>query len=115
MCQFCAQHGDGKKWYLTMENYSRELLEQEQRIEYMLHFANGFEENVPKSLARMDWLKHSPFDPLSRPVLELNYKTNHYGHVLPIEDVELILEKVDAIARVECVCRRVTAGVRNAR
>ena len=26
MCEFCTKHGEGKKWYEIMENYSRELL-----------------------------------------------------------------------------------------
>ena len=26
MCEFCTKHGEGKKWYLQMRNYSREWL-----------------------------------------------------------------------------------------
>jgi len=26
MCEFCAEHAEGRKWYLEMKNYSRELL-----------------------------------------------------------------------------------------
>ena len=26
MCEFCAEHGEGKKLYLQMKNYSDELL-----------------------------------------------------------------------------------------
>ena len=29
MCEFCTKHGEGKKWYLQMKNYSRELLLEE--------------------------------------------------------------------------------------
>ncbi len=25
MCEFCDKHGEGKKWYLRAENYSRDL------------------------------------------------------------------------------------------
>jgi len=46
MCEFCVKHGDGKKWYLAMENYSRELLHQQDRIGYMSYFANTFEERI---------------------------------------------------------------------
>ncbi len=35
MCEFCTQHGEeGEKWYLTMENYSPELLDQNDRRKY---------------------------------------------------------------------------------
>jgi hypothetical protein len=26
MCEFCAEHSEGRKWYLEMKNYSSELL-----------------------------------------------------------------------------------------
>jgi hypothetical protein len=26
MCEFCLEHGKGRKWYLEMKNYSAELL-----------------------------------------------------------------------------------------
>jgi hypothetical protein len=26
MCEFCHQHGEGKKWYLQAKNYSDDLL-----------------------------------------------------------------------------------------
>ena len=25
MCEFCTEHGEGKKWYLQMKNYAKEL------------------------------------------------------------------------------------------
>ena len=38
MCQFCHEHGDGKKWYLQAENYSAELLNNLERR----RFIDGF-------------------------------------------------------------------------
>ena len=29
MCEFCIQHGDGKKWYLQAKHYAEELLTEE--------------------------------------------------------------------------------------
>ena len=29
MCEFCKEHGEGKKWYFEMKNYSEELLHEE--------------------------------------------------------------------------------------
>lgn len=29
MCEFCTEHGEGKKWYLEMKNYADELLHEE--------------------------------------------------------------------------------------
>lgn len=115
MCEFCVQHGDGKKWYLTLKNYSRELLEEEDRVDYMLDFANGFEERTPPGLAKMEAVKQSPLHSLAKPFLVQHYRRMHYGQVLPMEEVEQVLEQVDGIARIACVCRRVTTGQKNAR
>lgn len=115
MCQFCAQHGDGKKWYLTMSNYSRELIEQDARVDYMLDFANRFQERMPRKLQTFEHIKHSPLRELSKPLFIRSQKQNHFGQVVPIEEIELILDQVDAIARVECVCRMVTTGRKDAR
>jgi len=115
MCEFCVQHGDGKKWYLAMQNYSRELLEQDDRIAYMQHFANTFEARVPGDLSMLARLKQTPLHGLSRPVFERVQRKNHFGQVVPIEEIEIILRQVDGIARLPCVCRMVTAGVKDAR
>lgn len=38
------------------------------------------------------------------------HKKEHFGQVVPIEDVEAIFGIVNSIVRVPCVCRRVTVG-----
>lgn len=115
MCQFCVQHGDGQKWYLAMKNYSRELLEQDQRIEYMAEFVNTFEERVPKELKRLEAITEGPFARIVKPYIKRVEKRIHYGQVVPVEEVEQILKNVDNIARLPCVCRRVTTGQKEAR
>lgn len=115
MCEFCVQHGDGQKWYLAMKNYSRELLERDHRMEYMAEFANTFEQRIPAALDRLESLSRSPFRFLAKPLLTRHQKLNHYGQVVPIEEIEQILMQMDGIARLPCVCRRVTAGRKEAR
>ena len=100
MCEFCVKHGDGEKWYLTMENYSRELLEQDDRLGYMLHFANTFEERVPGDLAMLARIKRSPLRTLARPFFERSQRINHFGQVVPIEEIVTILRRVDGIATI---------------
>lgn len=31
MCEFCKEHGEGKKWYLQAKNYRRELWNEERK------------------------------------------------------------------------------------
>jgi NAD-dependent dihydropyrimidine dehydrogenase PreA subunit len=115
MCEFCVQHGEGKKWYLAMENYSRDLLEQNGRIEYAADFLNSFHVRTPPSLRQLDTVRSTPWMKLLRPILISRQKKNHYGQVVPIEEVEQILKQVEGVVRLPCVCRRVTTGNFNAR
>ena len=115
MCEFCTQHGEGNKWYLNMENYSRDLLEQDNRRDYIVQFLNTFEANTPASIASVDNLSRSPIAPLSRWFLSRNAKRDHFGQVLPIEDVEQVFNLVTEVVRLPCVCRKVTTGNKNAR
>lgn len=115
MCEFCVKHGDGKKWYLTMKNYSQELLHREDRIEYMSYFANTFEERVPRKLDQIEKLSRLPFRNIVKPFLTRIQKRDHFGQIVPLEDIEQILAQVDGIMRLSCPCRRVTTGQKNAR
>lgn len=115
MCEFCVQHGEGKKWYLAMQNYSRELLDQDSRLDYLAHFANEFTTRVPGNLAWLERLSHTPLHGPAKPFLKHQLQRDHYGQVVPLEEVEQILRQVDGIVRLPCVCRRVTTGDQNAR
>jgi ferredoxin len=115
MCEFCAQHGEGKKWYLRMENYSSDLLDQDGRRDYMTEFLNGFERRVPPEIAQVERLARTPLAGPMRWFLTRAQKPNHFGQAVPIEDVERILGLVAGVIRLPCVCRKVTAGKPDAR
>ena len=115
MCEFCTQHGEGEKWYLTMENFSIELLDQNNRRNYAADFLNGFHTRVPRSIRQLDKIRKTPLMKLAKPILTHVQKADHYGQVVPIEDVEKIFERVQGAVRLPCVCRRVTTGNMNAR
>lgn len=115
MCEFCTQHGEGKVWYLAMKNYSLDLLDESHRREYAAEFLNGFHRRVPKSIEQLNRIRRTPLMALARPVLTHMQKRDHYGQVVPMEDVEKIFEMVQGAVRLPCVCRRVTTGNMNAR
>jgi len=115
MCEFCTQHGEGKKWYLNMENYSRDLFEQDGRREYMAHFLNTFEERTPASVAQVEALSRTPLAWSMNRYLTKAQKRSHFGQVVPIEEVEQIFKLVAGVIRLPCVCRKVTTGNKNAR
>ena len=98
-----------------MKNYSRELLEQDNRLEYMADFANTFEQQMPAAMDELEKLSHSPLRAVAKPLLTRRQKREHYGQVVPIEEIEQILKQMDGIARLPCVCRRLTTGQKEAR
>ncbi len=116
MCEFCIQHGEGKKWYLDMRNYSRELWAQEGRAEFMTDYGARFEERYTKRVALLDALVNKPVvGRLFRRMAIRNQKTEHWGQVVPIEDLEQVVDLQDSIVRFPCVCRILTTGHREAR
>jgi ferredoxin len=98
-----------------MENYSRELLDQNERRKYAAEFLNGFDKRTPANIKQLDMIRRTPLMKLAKPILTRNQKQDHYGQVVPIEDVEKIFELVQGAIRLPCVCRRVTTGNMNAR
>ncbi len=115
MCDFCTQHGEGKKWYLAVENYARDLLDQDGRREYIAHFLNHFVEEKGPGIRQLEAVMRTPLYPAVRTVLQRNARRNHFGQVVTIEEVEQILAIVGEVVRLPCVCRRLTTGRMDAR
>jgi NAD-dependent dihydropyrimidine dehydrogenase PreA subunit len=116
MCQFCVEHGEGKKWYLQAKNYSQELLNEE-RKRFMADFFENVEGMVRDRVGALDRLMAA--DPSGAkglfPQLVEQQKREHWGQVVPLEEVEQILDTSLAVVRVPCVCRSTLRGIRDAR
>lgn len=127
MCEFCTQHGEGKKWYLQMKNYAEELLHEE---------LSAAQKQIVKARSRIEWnnriiewfsLPAITGTPMIRPdsrgsstssskprpsedeIVEQR-KIEHFGQVLPIEDVEEVIDMVESITRLPCGCRFISIG-----
>ena len=111
MCEFCVQHGEGEKWYLDMKNYSRELLDQQNRREFIVDTRVNFEARYSKWLTALDRVRNIPVvSGFIRRMAVRYHKSAHWGQVVPIEDVEQILDLQDSIVRLPCYCRTLTTG-----
>jgi Pyruvate/2-oxoacid:ferredoxin oxidoreductase delta subunit len=132
MCEFCAKHGEGKQWYQMMKNYSSELLhapltlEQAQvlgystRIEWVDSFIKSF--LIPAAGGKIEPIDQPDLEKPTQPAKQFSEeqilagcKLEHFGQVLPIEDVENVLTIADSITRIPCGCRYENAGMTNAR
>ena len=119
MCEFCTKHGEGKKWYLQMKNYSRELVNAQltpaqqaatgtpTRARWLARFMTGF-------VNAGDGAGAEALIPASEPKTESEIvemrKVVHFGQVLPMSDVEAVLDQVTSITRVPCGCRYISTG-----
>lgn len=111
MCEFCTEHGEGKQWYLNMKNYSQDMLSQDGRREHIHAFFQDFEVRVAKSLTILDAVQALPFVPgIASRVATSHQKKGHFGQVVPLEDVDRMLDQVDSFVRLPCVCRSLTTG-----
>lgn len=117
MCEFCTKHGEGKKWYEVMENYSKELLADPARQRYLEHFVANIRSHSISNLKKLEWSKRKL--PLAygfiKKMTAAHTKNYHYGQVVPLEDAVKIVEMVQSITRIPCVCRSITTGKNNAR
>ena len=112
MCKVCIQHGDGKKWYLESKFYSEELEKQGKR-DYLSRLVyerfeiwyarlmryTGFFDAIP-ILGRM-------VKGVSEPVVH----REHFGQIIPSDDIPAVLSLATSIYRTPCVCKMVMRGI----
>jgi Pyruvate/2-oxoacid:ferredoxin oxidoreductase delta subunit len=110
VCEFCLEHGEGKKWYLQAKNYAEDLLSDARRRRYIEGFFDL--EGLARSMVRLEQLARAPrfIRGLVGTLVSKRMKRVHYGQVVPIEEIEKIFEFVGSVIRVACVCRQVTTG-----
>ena len=111
MCEFCLKHGEGKKWYLQVSNYSDDLLSDVRRRRFIETFFTDTE-SLEKDFQRIDQLEKFPgfVRGIVQRIITRKAKKVHYGQVVPIEDIECIFGFVNSIVRVACICRHITLG-----
>jgi ferredoxin len=129
MCEFCTAHGEGKIWYLQMKNYAEELLHQELSAsqkavtgfptrydwhegfwQYFIMPAITGSASQPKRPLEAQTSPPAHRQPPTREESIAHSKVEHFGQVLPIEDVEKVIDMVDSITRMPCGCRFFTTG-----
>lgn len=111
MCEFCVQHGEGKRWYLAAKNYSEDLLSDLRRKKTIQQLLSDIKtlQKVPKQLSDYDQAP-SILRWFIRWQMRNKLKKEHYGQILPLEDVEKIFRMSNSIVRIPCACRQALTG-----
>ncbi|HUT83543.1 MAG TPA: 4Fe-4S binding protein [Thermodesulfobacteriota bacterium] len=110
MCEFCTKHGEGEKWYLQAKNYSADFNSDLKRRKFAIDFFRKTTEKAPRDLKRLEWLSSFPriIQDMVKGLVTWKQKKEHFGQVVPLEDVEKILSMVNTVVAFPCLCRKVT-------
>ncbi len=133
MCDLCAKHGAGGKWYFNSEHYSNKVAEKYNLRDYLLEQYKNFEQISVRKVngfspvglgykLRMPVIGRIIKSTAERLLHSKNTHTNpfsaegHIGQVVPLEDAIAILENCAAEPIIEknCMCRYMTRGIKEA-
>jgi len=108
MCEFCHQHGEGKKWYLNANNYAEDLLSDLRRRRFITRFFENPDhlKKGRRALTALDLMPDFLWTGVRKRVTA-KQQARHFGQVVPIEDVERILALTTSVVRLACICRHV--------
>ncbi len=117
MCDYCVEHGGGKKWYLQARNYLRNKTGTDRRrTEFTRDFIEGFMNRYDRFAAtgeaqfamrnaeNANWLVRKMYDRF--------FRKKHSGQVVPLEEAKLVLELSGQVSLIPCVCRFAHHGVK---
>ncbi len=107
MCEFCTKHGDGKIWYKNAANYAQDLVSDLKRKRYVEDFLESTINDGFKTLGRLEaiFAKKKRLPASIGRNMEQRAKTEHFGQVLPMEEIEALVLKAETIVRMPCACR----------
>jgi Pyruvate/2-oxoacid:ferredoxin oxidoreductase delta subunit len=107
MCEFCTKHGDGQIWYKNAKNYAADLLSDIRRRGYIRRFVHDTIYEGFMALGRLEDVvrKKGVLPERIRIAMEEKARLEHFGQVLPIEEVNELLDRAETIVRMPCACR----------
>jgi len=107
MCQFCVEHGEGKRWYLAAQNYAYDLESDLTRREYIVEFIQGFEDMRATAITAGNVLAKlpAPVARLGKHAITRHQQKSHFGQPLSLEDCEAVFKTATSITAIPCICR----------
>jgi ferredoxin len=107
MCEFCTKHGEGKIWYKNASNYAEDLYSDLKRQKYIKDFLSSVFKDGFETLGRLEtiYTKKGRLPKSVKTAMINKAKEEHFGQVLPIEEISELMLKADTVVRMPCACR----------
>jgi len=107
MCDFCTKHGDGKIWYKNSRNYANDLLSDLERRRYIENFLTTAFKDGFQTLGRLETIyrKKGKLPEAVITAMVTKAKQEHFGQVLPIEEISEVVRQAKTVVRMPCACR----------
>jgi ferredoxin len=107
MCEFCAKHGQGNRWYLNPENFSEKMMEDPQRVKTLEKVAGWGIEYYIDFTSRVTRLVNWPvIGKVVKAAVNRMAPNEHGGQVVSLEDSLQLLEYARDFVLLPCECRR---------
>ena len=107
MCEFCTKHGEGQIWYKNAANYSNDLLSDLRRRAFIAGFLESTVKSGFDNIGRLEaiYRKKGRLPGAIKQEMEERAQREHFGQVLPIEEIRGLVLNSDTIVRMPCACR----------
>lgn len=107
MCEFCTKHGEGKIWYKNAANYAYDLLSDIRRRHYIENFLTSTFKEGFQTLGRLEaiYKKKGKLPEAVTAAVVSKAKAEHFGQVLPIEEIGEVVRRARTVVRMPCACR----------
>jgi len=107
MCEFCSKHGEGKIWYMNASNYAQDLLSDLRRRQYIENFLTVTFSKGFQTLGRLEavYKKKGRIPKSIASSVVGKAKEEHFGQVLPIEEISAVVSQAMTVVRMPCACR----------
>ena len=107
MCDFCTKHGEGEIWYKNAANYANDLLSDLGRRRYIENFLTSAFSDGFRTLGRLETIyrKKGRLPEGVKAAMVAKAKAEHFGQVLPIEEISEVVSRARTVVRMPCACR----------
>ena len=111
MCEFCIQHGSGKKWYLAAQNYADKLAQSQERRLFIKSVFKDYRKMYGRQVRIADVALKIPLvKEYALGKFNEFFTSDHSGQVVSLEDAVAICGIPGRISLVDCPCSKYLFG-----